>query len=259
MNLKCLWCLNEEPKVTFEKKAHTIPKSLGGQNYNKNVCDNCNAYFGNRDNNNNNNNRKYSIEEALKEGFNISRKMLLNSGKSKRKIGRFKSKFFDIKEKNGKYRLTIKSSFRFTSGFQKELCRAFKRGLYKMFFEELNRQKDIGYETKFDIIRQYSRYDIGELPVLYFNRLFGSMILLKSEAETPILLFDRMNYLYSNDKFTEIEFLGHVFGLPISEVNEKDFENYIKESINYKEGFFKDAVIIQKMTDIDIAMKIMND
>jgi|AntRauTorckE5430_2_1112549.scaffolds.fasta_scaffold40981_2 hypothetical protein len=42
MELKCLWCLEEEPKVTFNKKAHTIPKSLGGQNYNKNVCDSCN-------------------------------------------------------------------------------------------------------------------------------------------------------------------------------------------------------------------------
>ena len=48
MKLKCLWCLNEEPKVTFEKKAHTIPKSLGGQNYNINVCDECNSYFGNK-------------------------------------------------------------------------------------------------------------------------------------------------------------------------------------------------------------------
>ncbi|MBK0368245.1 HNH endonuclease [Flavobacterium agrisoli] len=40
-NKSCLWCLKKEPDVTFIKKAHTIPKSLGGQNYNKNVCDDC--------------------------------------------------------------------------------------------------------------------------------------------------------------------------------------------------------------------------
>lgn len=54
---------------------------------------------------------------------------------------------------------------------------------------------------------------------------------LKREAETPILLFDRMEYLYSNDKFVEIEFLGHVFGFPITNVFESDFENYISKSV----------------------------
>ncbi|MDC1167438.1 HNH endonuclease [Flavobacteriaceae bacterium] len=255
MKVKCLWCLKEEPKVTYNKKAHTIPKSLGGQNYNNNVCDSCNEYFGNR----NSKNVKYSIEEALKEAFNISRKRMLESGNTKRKIGAFKSKFFEVKQRNGKYRLIIKPSFRFTIGFQRELCRAFKRGLYKMFLEELNRQKKIGYESKYDVIRRYARFDEGELPVFYFNRSFGAMIMLNREAETPILFFDRMNYLISNEKFTEIEFLGHVFGFPITEFNETDFKNYIEESIKEKKGLFKDAILIQKMTDVDITMKIMND
>lgn len=255
MKSKCLWCLEEEPKVSFNKKAHTIPKSLGGQNYNNNVCDVCNEYFGNR----NSNNGKYSIEEALKEAFNISRKRLLNSGKTKRKVGDFKSKFFDIKQRNGKYRVNIKPTFRFTTGFQKELCRAFKRGLYKMFLEELNRQKKIGYESTFDLVRQYARYNQGELPVLYFNRIIGIMLMFNREAETPILFFDRMKYLYSNEKFTEIEFLGHVFGFPITEFNETDFKKYIGESIKQKKGHFKDAVLIQKMTDVDITLRIMND
>jgi hypothetical protein len=59
MSLKCLWCFNSEPIVTFKKKAHTIPKSLGGQNYNNNVCDCCNSYFGDKQE------KDYSIEEAL--------------------------------------------------------------------------------------------------------------------------------------------------------------------------------------------------
>lgn len=255
MKRKCLWCLEEEPKVTFSKKAHTIPKSLGGQNYNNNVCDSCNEYFGNR----NSKNGKYSIEEALKEAFNISRKRLLNSEKSKRKIGNFKSKFFEIKQRNGKYRLSIKPSFRFTVGFQKELCRAFKRGLYKMFLEELNRQNKIGYESSFDIIRQFARYDKGDLPILYFNRVIGILLMFNREAETPILFFDRMKYLYSNEKFIEIEFLGHVFGFPISDFNNVDFEKYIRESIKRKKGHFKNAILIKKMTDVDITLNIMND
>jgi HNH endonuclease len=255
MKKKCLWCLETEPQVTFERTAHTIPKSLGGQNYNPNVCDNCNNHFGDRKCNNG----KYSIEEALKEAFIISRTRLLNGEKTKRKIGRFKSKFFDVKEKKGKLSLSIKTSFRFSPGFQKELCNSFKRGLYKMYFEELNRQKNTGFETKFDIIRNYGINNIGELPVFYFTRKFGIMMMLSREAETPILLFDRMKYLYSNDKFSEIEFLGHVFGFPISDFDRNDLKTYISESLKIKKDFFTNAIILDKLTDIDLALNILND
>lgn len=248
----CLWCLNKEPIVTFIKKAHSIPKSLGGQNFNKNVCDDCNYYFGNRDSHYG----KYSIEVALKEAFSISRKRFLLGGIPKRKVGEFKSQFFEMKERNGKYRLAVRPSYMFASQF--ELCRAFKRGLYKMYFEELNRQLGKGYELDFDIIRQFSRYDNGDLPVLYFTRKIGVMIFFKSEAETPILYFDRMNYLYSNEKFAEIEFLGHVFGFPIAHFTKEEFEDYAQKSIEMKKVFFTEANVIEKFTDIDIALSVMN-
>jgi len=84
------------------------------------------------------------------------------------------------------------------------------------------------------------------------------MLFFKSEAETPILLFDRMLYLYNNDKFAEIEFLGHVFGFPISKFNEKEYQDYIFESLKKKEEHFKSIVRIERLTDIDIALQIMN-
>lgn len=252
MGLKCLWCFNSEPIVTFEKKAHTIPKSLGGQNYNNNVCDCCNSYFGNKQEND------YSIEEALKEAFNITRKRLLDSENTKRKVGRFKSRFFEIKERKGKLRLTIKPTFRFNKEFQQNLCKAFKRGLYKMYFEELNRQKNIGYEDKYNVIREYARFNKRELPVFYFSRRIGIMAIFSREAETPILFFDRMNYLYSNEKFTEIEFLGHVFGFPITEVTTEEIQEYITESTNIKKEHFINLVLLDKLTEIDLTLKIMN-
>ena len=42
MKKKCSWCL--ETDVPFEKIAHTIPKSLVGQNFKPNACDNCNEF-----------------------------------------------------------------------------------------------------------------------------------------------------------------------------------------------------------------------
>lgn len=253
MKSKCLWCLNEDPKVTFNKKAHTIPKSLGGQNYNNNVCDDCNSFFGNKQEVN------YSIEEALKETFNITRRRLLYNSKQKRKVGKFKSRFFDIRERNGKPRLLVKPSFRLNSAFQKELSYYFKRGLYKMYLEELNRQTNKGFEPKYDIIRNFARYGLGTATVLYFTRTAGMMMMFEREAETPILFFDRMKYLYSNDKFVEIEFLGHVFGFPIAIFTKSDFDNYINKSLKEKQGLFREANVIEKLTDVDLSLQIMND
>lgn len=200
----------------------------------------------------------YSIEEALKETFNITRRRLLIDTKQKRQVGKFKSRFFDIKERNGKPRLVIKPSFRLNSTFQRELCYYFKRGLYKIYLEELNRQTGKGFEAKYDNIRNFARYGKGTATVLYFNRVIGIMLMFRSEAETPILYFDRMKYLYSNEQFAEIEFLGHVFGFPITEYTQSGFNNYIKRSLEEKKRFFKNAKEIDKLTDVDLSLRIMN-
>ncbi|GAA4281650.1 HNH endonuclease [Gaetbulibacter aestuarii] len=254
MKRKCIWCLKDESAETFEKKAHTIPKSLGGDNYYKNICDSCNSYFGNRDSTL----TTYSIEEALKEAFNISRKRLLVPERTKRKVGRFKSKFFEIKEKKGRLSLNVKTSFRFTQGFQSQLCRNFKRGLYKMVYEELHRQNKIDEYLNYNIIREFARYNKGELPVIYFFRSFGAIMLMEEEPAKTILYFERMTYLFSSEKFIEIEFLGHVFGFPITNFSEEDFKTYLNQSIALKKGHFKSFVLIKKLTDIDITLSILN-
>lgn len=252
MGKKCIWCLKEEPEVTFQTKAHTIPRSLGGQHFNTNVCDLCNQYFGSRQY------KFYSIETVLKETFNVGRYRFLQAKKPKKQVGDFKSIFFVLKIKQNRISLTIKDTFRFDYQSQNQLCRAFKRGLYKLYFEELNRQKNIGYESNYDIIRNFSRFDLDDLPVFYFKRSIGVIAFLEGEFETPKLLFERMNYLYSNELFVEIEFMGHVFGLPISRFTYEDFENYKKKSMELKTTFFKEFIEIKRLTDIDIVLSILD-
>lgn len=250
---ECIWCFKKEKETTFETKAHTIPKSLGGQNYNKNVCDECNKYFGSSSNQ-----YKYSVEEAFKEVLCISRFVLLSGSKSKRKVGEFKSKFFDLKEKNGKLNLKLRTQLNFRKGFQDALCRNFKRGLYKVWYEEYCRQYDIKPQTddKFSYIRKFCRNDEGDLPVIYFKRSIGIVMQMKNEAATPVLKFERMNYLHNVENFVEIEFLSHVFSLLISDTHEKDFKDYMRESISKKTKFFSEAIIIRNIFDIDITMEI---
>ncbi|VXB87536.1 HNH endonuclease [Flavobacterium sp. 9AF] len=253
---KCIWCLKSEDKVTFIKKAHTIPKSLGGQRFNKNVCDDCNEYFGKTTKKNG-----YSIEEALKETFCLSRQRFLINRKTKRQIGKFKSKFFDIKERNGKTRIVIKRTFLLKSDFQKESCINFKRGLVKMWFEEYDRQTNhlLCLDSKFDYIRNFARFNKYDIPILYFERNIGIFIMFERESETPILMFDRMEYLYDDDFFTEIEFLGHVFSIPKKEYSKENYLNYIKKSFDLKKGIFKNAILIRKLIDVDFTLRIIDE
>lgn len=76
------------------------------------------------------------------------------------------------------------------------------------------------------------------------------------EAETPVLYFDRMKYLYSNDKFIEIEFLGHVFCFPITVFDEIDFDDYIEKSLKEKGDFFSEAIVLNHLTEIDLTLSI---
>lgn len=249
---KCLWCLKNEKETLFNKRAHTVPKSLGGEKLNSNICNNCNEYFGNKQENN------FSIEEALKEAFNITRKRFLLVSNPKRKTGKLSSRFFEIKEKKNTIKLSYKTSFRFDNEFQKTLCRSFKRGLYKLYLEELNRQKDLGFEEEYDLIRKFSRYNENDLPIFYFYRKIPLIAFMEREAESPQLYFDRMKYLFSNEFFEEIEFLGHVFGFPKKEFKRADFDNYVIETTKLKTDFFTSFSIIEKFTDMDISLNVMN-
>ncbi|WP_152538550.1 hypothetical protein [Aquimarina macrocephali] len=125
--------------------------------------------------------------------------------------------------------------------------------------EELNRQKGLGYDSKYDVIRDFARFGKGDLPVFYFERLIGIMMLFKREAETPILFFDRMKYLFLDDYFDEIEFLGHVFGFPVSIFDKNDFTKYLDQTMKIKTGFFKNMIMIKSLLDVDFTLKVMND
>lgn len=70
---KCIWCLETETKVSFNRLAHIFPQSLGGKRTCDMVCDICNSYFGSKQAAN-----LPSIEIALKEPLNISRTYLLS-------------------------------------------------------------------------------------------------------------------------------------------------------------------------------------
>jgi hypothetical protein len=254
-DLKCIWCLRSSEDTLFNKKAHTIPQSLGGKNICKEVCDDCNHYFGRA------NDGDPSIETVLKEVFNISRARLIgneNIGKNK-SLPRFSSVFFNVNFK--KNRIDLKPKFKLQRGFQQRMCRQFKRGLFKIFLEESQRQQNKGFVRSFDFIRQFARYNIGDFPVFYFKRAYPIFPALPEWFKTPELLMeDRypMLYLIRELNFFEFELLSHTFSIPTSSVWNLSFDLYKKKSLPLKEKFFNEFYAIDELRNIDLTLSILD-
>ncbi len=83
--------------------------------------------------------------------------------------------------------------------------------------------------------------------------------MIKNEATTPKLYFNKMNYLISDEKFCEIEFLGHVFCFPIAEFTESDFESHVYSSMLAKNKLFNGVRLINNLSDIDLTLKVLSD
>lgn len=255
---KCIWCSKSEEKVEFKKLAHTIPQSLGGKMICINVCDNCNAYFGNIQF------QTPSIETVIKEAFNISRARFLSSfdemGKNKA-LAKFTSIFFNVNFKTGA--ITVKQKYKLQKYFQEKISVQLKRGLYKIFLEETERQNGDGHDSKYDFIRAFSRYNLGEdLPLFYFERKYGIYLNVQDDIKHPVLLFNkdkRMKYLVNEPFFYEFELLGHVFAIPTSKSWQIGFDNYIAISLEAKKDFFVGYKVIRYFNEIDLALQIMND
>lgn len=252
----CIWCRKNEHKVTFKKLAHTIPRGLGGKDICSNVCDFCNDFFGRHSQG------LPSIETIIKETFNISRVRLLSTendiGKNK-SLTKFSSIYFNVDLK--KYKVDLKLSYKLQKGFQERIGRQIKRGLYKIFLEEVERQQGDGLNAQYDFIREFARYDLGDYPVLYFERINGLILMAKTWARTPAFFLSQdqqFKYLVREPSFFEFEFLGHVFGIATSRYWELAFENYIKKTIEAKKLFFYKYRFVRQFNDIDLTLAILD-
>jgi hypothetical protein len=255
MDKKCIWCLKDASETTFDKKAHTIPKSLGGKYICENVCDDCNHYFGSPSN------QLPSVELIFKETFNITRARFLmgtnEAGGKNKPMTHFKSQYFKVDfEKNI---IDVKLSFKFRKDFLSQLSRQFRRGLYKVFLEETERQNGNGHSKEFDFIRGFGRYDHDDLPVLYYHRKMPLILLGKNESKNPEFRFqNKMLFELKEHGFFDVEFLGHLFSFPITKNWSDSVNDYISKSLDIKQEHFYPPILVQMITDIDLTLSVMN-
>lgn len=253
----CIWCRKGELKTTFKNKAHTIPQAIGGIHICLNVCDECNVFFGNRQ-------AGYpSMDAVLKDTFGISQAFLLNgknrednsSNTNNKKRLKFATSYFNVDILAGTVKL--KQSYSMNVSFQEKLCIQLKKGIYKMFLEEQDRKYDNGLDEKYNFIREFARYGLGNPPVIYFERSVAIIAVFDGLTENPE--FIEMQYCINHPHFYEFEFLGHVFGVATSSAWQLDFPNYIKQSAAAKTKFFKSYRMINKFNDIDLTLSIFED
>ncbi len=249
----CIWCSKSEPSVSFDKKAHTFPKSLGGEYLCENVCDSCNHYFGSPSS------RSPAIEVVLKEILNISKYLLLEHSKESLKNKRFKSEYFDINW--NKHIIKLKQRYSLRKGYQAKLGRLFRRGLYKVFLEERERQKNDALDSRFDFIREFARYDFCDYPVYYLKPKFQALLYSREDVLKPTIRFTPTSDEIDNEfKVFDYVIMGHTFCIPTSRYfSEFYLTNYRKHLAKTDNAFGTELIPINYVEDIDFLFMFMNE
>lgn len=208
---KCIWCSKEKPEVSFYNEPHTISKQIGANNIGFDICDSCNQYFGTTDSNS-----KYqmSVELAFKEIFNVTRHLMPDAQENKIKnIKILKSVYFEYYK--SQQVLRVKNRFKFQKDFIENFTRQFKRGVYEVFLQEYHRNTGKGLEEKFNNLRNFVRYDKGDLP-LYFGDNNG-VYLVPVDMESPSLAFnDKVISIIDEYGFYMLWLFGHIFYLEVT-------------------------------------------
>lgn len=248
---QCIWCLEKEPNVSFNKEPHTISRQLGPTKIGFDICDSCNYYFGTIDKT-----QKYpmSVELAFKEIMNVMR-LLLKNDFNEKTHETFKSVYFDYY--HSKSTIKIRNSFKTRPYFLLSLTRQFKKGIYEVFLQEFHRVTENGLDEKFQSIRKFVRNDIGDMP-LYFMENNG-IYMVEESIDSPSFPFNEYVLSQINDfGFYIMMIFGNIFFLEVTPRSEFTREIFLqRESKKYiGSGFIYSGLRNMKyITDIDFTLR----
>ena len=194
----CIWCEKSAPEVTFYTEPHILPHSLGGCEIGRDVCDECNHYFGNATKG------VPSINLAFKEVFGCFR--MFGNNLNENSYKRFRSAFFQYR--HSEHKIKINNTFD-----SRAITKQFKRGLYEVFLQKYHADTGNGNHPMFDYARKYARYGIGTPHIYYaFNN-----IIFETEGDEHSIL--NMNKECIDDMMESglyrFWFYGHIFYIEV--------------------------------------------
>lgn len=251
---KCIWCLESRPNVTFFTQPHTIPKALNSHNIGFDICDICNKFFGS---DNNSERVTYSIDKILKEFFNVH-KFLLSNDKDSNSWKRFKSQFFNYY--HTQKTLKLKIDYIRDPNYANQFTRKFKRGIYNIFLQEYHRHTENGLDEKFNRIRNFVRYDIGDLPLFYLKNSNGVRIVEDLELPHFLSFNDYSLELMEKYGFYHLNLTGLYFYVMATEKADSNSEYLFRDSQELiGTGFvFTELIELKKLNEIDFTLRNWN-
>ncbi|SHG77800.1 hypothetical protein SAMN05444483_1342 [Salegentibacter echinorum] len=248
----CIWCSRSSNETSFLTKPHTIPKKLNAHKIGFDICDQCNKYFGS---DNNEEKIKYSIDKITKEIFNVHR-FLLSNEKDSNSWKKFKSQFFNYY--HSKNALKIKIDYRKNIGFEEAFTKKFKRGIYNIFLQEYHRNTENGLDAQFDEIRNFVRYNIGDLPLYYLKNRTG--IRLTEDLDMPMEFSFNQHVQSIIDRygFYHMTLKGLNFFIAVNQKAFENIDNYLIPECKYLMGsgfVFNKLIEIKKISQIDFTIQ----
>lgn len=249
----CIWCLKKEPEVSFINAPHTISKQLGSTQVGFDICDICNHYFGTKDSN-----LPYQmgVELAFKEIMNLMRFLLKKSLlKKTNHPARLRSVYFNYY--HSKNAIQIKNSFKFKEQFMKYLTRQFKKGMYEIFLQEYHRVTKNGLDSRFDLIRNFVRYDYGDLPIYFLEN--NGVYLIPKEIDNISLTFSESNLSNINIYGFYVLFIyGNIFYLEVTPMAQYTRDVFLKKQSDEIIGtgtVYASLKTLNIITDLDFTLR----
>ena len=251
---ECIWCLEKEPKVTFNIEPHTISRQLGAQMIGFDICDSCNYYFGKVDKTLE---FPMSVELAFKEIMNVMRILLGDLNENTHKT--FRSIYF--RYYHSKSTIQINKNFKLNPFFISCLTRQFKKGMYEVFLQEYHRETKNGLDNRFDYLRNFVRSNKGDLPI-YFLENNGIYMVEEDINNISFKFNEHVLSEIDNYGFYTMMIYGNIFFLEVTPRAELSREVYLRKESRklIGSGFvFKQLRKLKLVTDIDFTLRKLYD
>ena len=246
----CIFCGKSKPDVSFYEKPHTTPHSLGSDRIGFDICDSCNHFFGEPDKSMF---PRIAVETSVKEIFGLIR-FMLNLEREGHEKDELKSKYFNFWRSRNT--LQFKSSFSGMSYFRKTFTKQFKRGLYEIYLQEYHLATENGLDERFDRVRRFARYGIGDLPVWHLQM---RMVFVEKSLAIPKLHFDQSAIEAINTYgFYPMYLWGFWFYLEVTPAADLTREVYLSEQAKKMGvgGFVvENLVLLKDISQIDFTLR----
>lgn len=215
---KCIWCLKDKSETSFNSVPHTISRKLLSTHKGVDVCDSCNSLFGSSGKN-----YQMSIDLATKEILNLIYHLHNHDNGEV-----LNSTYFNLFKGEG--RLVIKKNFRSNAILRKNLIRQYKKGLYAYFLQEYHLNTHNGLDDRFNQIRDFVRFDIGDLPVY---SVMGKELFLMQDNKDIVLKFgDSVLEKIENFGVYTIFLFGEIYFLKVLDKPDEIIHRFLNDFNN---------------------------